>query len=179
MRRKVFGTRGCVGLELSVVHIVSARVGLPASASRTDPNDKTVNGGNDALNKFWWEAGAGNYCHSRCSSILCQRWWTKCTLAHVGSSFTKTHDLGKGGCHERFCMWTLHHWAGDRRPRLGEVAEIVTGILLFVALLAFLRRVDKSSALTISTPCRYVSHPLQCRPDSGGGVRDRGKHRLS
>ena len=74
--------------------------------------------------------------------------------------------------------------------------------LLYVALLAFLRRVDKSLgvrsqtaviggpvhqlftdgwvvALTISTPWRYVSQPRQSRPDSGGGVRDRGKHRLS
>ena len=42
------------------------------------------------------------------------------------------HDLGKRGLREQFCMWTLHHWAGDRRTRLGEVAECVTGVAALV-----------------------------------------------
>ena len=36
------------------------------------PSDKTVGGGDDALNKFLSEAGAGKYFQSRCSSILFQ-----------------------------------------------------------------------------------------------------------
>ena len=125
---------------------------------------------------------------------------------HICTALPPEHMIsGKEDLANDFGMWTLHHWAGDRGPRLDEgrrVRDRHCSICHSLALLAFLRRVDKSLgvrlqtaviggtfhhlfsdgwvvARTISTPWRKVSHPLQSPPDSGGGVRDRGKHRLS